>query len=65
MERKLNEVFKHKKTELKVVECESCEGCFYASNLKINNYCNDITFFAGICDQEYRTDKKSVIFIKQ
>lgn len=61
MERKIEEIFEYKDKKLKVVEKGSskCKKCFFHVRECLSS--KDVR---GFCLKEYRTDKKSVIFVE-
>lgn len=61
MERKIGETFEFEGHKLKVVDKDSygCDGCFF-----LNRECSLIKDVIGFCSDEYRTDKKRVIFVE-
>lgn len=61
MERKIGETFEFEGHKLKVVDKDSygCDGCFF-----LNRECSLIIDVKGFCSNEYRTDKKRVIFVE-
>jgi len=63
MERKIGEVFHDGKVTLKVKKAKrmfSCLGCYWKDELEPKNNCH-----SQLCLPSYRTDKKSVIFVRQ
>ena len=60
-ERKIGETFEFEGHKLKVVDKDGygCDGCFF-----LNRECSLIRDVSGFCSDEYRTDKKRVIFIE-
>ena len=60
-ERKIGETFEFEGHKLKVVDKDSygCDGCFF-----LNRECSLIKDVTGFCSDEYRTDKKRVIFVE-
>lgn len=61
MERIIGETFEFEGHKLKVVDKDSygCDGCFC-----LNRECSLIKDVIGFCSDEYRTDKKRVIFVE-
>lgn len=60
-ERKIGETFEFEGHKLKVVDKDGygCDGCFF-----LNRECSLIRDVSGFCSDEYRTDKKRVIFVE-
>lgn len=61
MERKIGETFEFEGHKLKVVDKDSygCDGCFF-----YNKNCRYKKDVMGFCSKEFRTDVKSVMFVK-
>ena len=61
MERKIGETFEFEGHKLKVVDKDGygCDGCFFLSR-----ECSLTRDVSGFCSEEYRTDKKRVIFVE-
>ena len=61
MERKIGETFEFEGHKLKVVDKDGygCDGCFF-----LNRECSLTRDVSGFCSNEYRTDKKRVIFVE-
>ena len=61
MERKIGETFEFEGHKLKVVDKDGygCDGCFFLSR-----ECSLTRDVSGFCSNEYRTDKKRVIFVE-
>lgn len=62
MERKIGEIFEFEGHKLKVIgktDSRECKKCFF-----YNRDCSSIRDVRGFCSEEYRTDKKSVIFVE-
>ena len=61
MEREVGEVFEYEGEKLMVVENDGsdCKKCFF-----YNRDCSLIKDVRGFCSEEFRTDKKCVIFVK-
>lgn len=60
MERKIGEIFEFEGHKLKVkTDSRECKKCFF-----YNRDCSSIRDVSGFCSEEYRTDKKSVIFVE-
>lgn len=59
MERKIGEIFEHKKTVLKVVENVKCSHCYFYIEREDCRYDN------LVCQAYKRFDNTSVIFVKQ
>lgn len=61
MERKIGETFEFEGHKLKVVDKDGygCDGCFFLSR-----ECSLTRDASGFCSNEYRTDKKRVIFVE-
>ena len=61
MERKIGETFEYEGKKLKVVEEDSskCKKCFFYVRGCLSS--KDVT---GFCLEDYRTDKKNVIFVE-
>lgn len=51
-------IFEYRKLKLQVVECLTCEGCYFRHEGK----CLNDEVDTGDCSEHYRTDGKSVIF---
>ena len=61
MERKIGETFEYEGKKLQVVDKDGygCDGCFFLSR-----ECSLTRDVSGFCSNEYRTDKKRVIFVE-
>ena len=62
MERKIGEIFEFEGHKLKVIgktDSRECKKCFF-----YNRDCSSIRDVRGFCSEEYRTDKKCVIFVE-
>ena len=62
MERKIGEIFEFEGHKLKVIgktDSRECKKCFF-----YNRDCSSIRDVRGFCSEEYRTDKKYVIFVE-
>lgn len=61
-ERKIGEKFYFEGEWLKVVECDTCKDCVFGRYISV---CAGVDRgIVGMCAPEYRTDKKSVVFIQ-
>ena len=60
MTREIGDIFDNNGMKLKVVELESCKGCYY----KNGTSCINDNIKSGDCSDHFRTDNKSVIFKK-
>lgn len=57
--RPIGEIFKFYVLKLQVIEGETCEGCFFKSNVPP---CLDCRYYTGYCSGWEREDNKRVIF---
>ena len=59
MERKLGEIFTYNGKTYQVVEGITCKGCTFMNN---GRHCFSISKLLGLCSDNNRTDKTSIIF---
>lgn len=56
--RAIGEMFEWREVKLQVVECETCQDCYFCNDIDCLYYRGN----TGYCGASNRTDNKSVIF---